>query len=113
MKLRNIEVFSKDEIQEIHSASMQLLADVGMKIDAQDARNLLKQNGAEVDNDSKFVKFPESLIREKLKTVPDHFRLHGPDGHFNFEVNTKDTVFATIGTPVKIYDPLQKKGIRK
>jgi len=113
MKLKHIEVFSKDEIQEIHSASIQLLTDVGMKIDAQDARNLLKENGAEVDTESKFVKFPEALIQEKLKKVPDHFKLHGPDGHFNFEVNTKDTVFATIGTPVKIYDPLQKKGIRK
>ncbi|MFX1458982.1 MAG: trimethylamine methyltransferase family protein, partial [Promethearchaeota archaeon] len=113
MKLRKIEVFSKDEIQEIHSASIQLLTDVGMKIDAQDTRNLLKENGAEVDNESGFVKFSESLIREKLKIVPDHFRLYGPNGKFNFEVNTKDTIFATIGTPVKIYDPMQKKGVRK
>jgi trimethylamine--corrinoid protein Co-methyltransferase len=113
MKLKPIEVFSKDEIEEIHSGSLKLLSNVGMKVDAHDARILLKEHGAEVDDKSVFVKFPESLIKEKLKTVPKQFTLHGPDGRFNFEVNTENTVFATIGTPVRIYDPSEKKGVRK
>ena len=113
MKLKKIEVFSKDELETIHSASLNLLSDVGIKIDAQDTRDLLKANGATVDDNTLFVKFPESLIMEKLKTVPDSFKLHGPDGSFSFEVNTKSTQFATIGTPVKIYDPSKKNGVRK
>jgi len=52
-------------------------------------------------------------IRDRLKTVPNSFKLHGPDGSFNFEVNTTTTQFATIGTPVKIYDPSNKNGVRK
>ena len=38
---------------------------------------------------------------------------YGSDGTFKFEVNTEDVSFATVGTPVKIYDPLHKKGLRK
>jgi trimethylamine--corrinoid protein Co-methyltransferase len=113
MKLKPIEVFTKEEIEQIHSASIQLLTDVGMKIDAQDARNTLKQNGAIVNDDNFFVRFPESLIKESLKTVPNHFKLYGPDGSFSIEVNTETTKFATIGTPVRIYDPSKKKGVRK
>ncbi|MBY9018463.1 MAG: trimethylamine methyltransferase family protein, partial [Candidatus Lokiarchaeota archaeon] len=37
----------------------------------------------------------------------------GPDGSFSFEVNTKSTNFATIGTPVKIRDLNSKQGVRK
>ncbi|MFW9770820.1 MAG: trimethylamine methyltransferase family protein [Candidatus Thorarchaeota archaeon] len=113
MKLNNLEVLSKDEIEQIHAASLYLLEEVGMKVDAHDARNLLKENGAEVNDNTGFVKFPESLIKEKIKTVPNHFRLYGPNGKFNIEINTKSTQFATIGTPVKIYDPSAKKGVRK
>ncbi|MFX0012175.1 MAG: trimethylamine methyltransferase family protein, partial [Candidatus Hermodarchaeota archaeon] len=113
MKLKKIEVFTKDELEAIHSASMTLLSKVGIKIDAQEARDILKDNGAVVDDDNYFVKFPESMVKEKLKTVPDSFKLYGPDGSFNFEVNTQQTQFGTIGTPVKIYDPSKKKGVRK
>jgi len=113
MKLKKIEVFSKDELEAIHSASMTLLSEVGIKVDAQDARDVLKEKGATVDETSHFVKFPESLVKDQLKTVPNSFKLHGPDGSFSFEVNTNSTQFATIGTPVKIYDPTNKKGVRK
>lgn len=92
---------------------MRLLSEVGIKVDAKDARDILKDHGAEVDEKTNFVSFSETLIKEKLKTVPNSFKLHGPDGSFHFEVNTTSTQFATIGTPVKIYDPSNKKGVRK
>ncbi len=113
MKLNRIEVLSRDEIQAIDSSTLTILTKMGIKIDSPSARTLLKKNGAEVDNNSLYIKLPESLIREKLKEVPDSFKLHGPDGKFNFEVNTTSTQFATIGTPVKIYDPSNKTGVRK
>ena len=69
--------------------------------------------GCEVDKNSDFVRIPEALVMEMVKKVPKSFTLNGPDASFNFEVNTKSTQFATIGTPVKIYDPNKKKGVRK
>ncbi len=113
MKLNYLEVFSKDELELIHSTSMQLLANVGLKIDAQDTRALLREYGAIVDEETHFVKFPESLVKEKIKSTPNSFNLYGPDGTFKFEVNTTSTQFATIGTPVKIKDESKKAGVRK
>jgi len=113
MKLKRIEVLSNDEIQTIHSATVELLSKVGIKVDSPSARTLFKDYGAEINDNDLFIKIPESLIKEKLKQVPDSFKLHGPDGKFNFEVNTTSTQFATIGTPVKIYDPSKKSGVRK
>jgi trimethylamine--corrinoid protein Co-methyltransferase len=112
MKLEKLEVFSDDEVKMIHNSTLELLAKVGIKIDCMETQELLTEYGAEVDKGN-FVKFPEELIIEELKKVPNSFKLYGPDGSFNFEVNTKTTQFATIGTPVKIYDPSNKKGVRK
>ncbi|MFX0188807.1 MAG: trimethylamine methyltransferase family protein [Candidatus Hodarchaeota archaeon] len=113
MKMKNIEFLSKDEIENIHSATLELLSTVGIKIDDEEVRTLFSENGAEVEHDTNFVRIPEDLIKQQLKTVPNSFKLYGRDGSFNFEVNTYSTKFATIGTPVKMYDPNHKKGIRK
>ncbi len=113
MRLNRLKVFTQDEIEQIHNATIKLLWKVGIKIDSKGVQKVLVDYGAEVDEKNDFVKFPESLVDEMIKKVPDSFTLHGPDGSFNFEVNTKSTQFATIGTPVKIYDPEKKKGVRK
>ena len=113
LKLKRLEVLSKDEIQAINSASIELLSTLGIKIESPSARSLLKESGAELNDENSFVKLPEALIKKKLREVPDSFKLHGPDGNFNFEVNTSTTQFATIGTPIKMYDPGKKTGVRK
>lgn len=113
MKLNKLEVLDKDEIELIHGESLKLLEKIGIKVESEEARDLLKENGAIVDNSTYVVKFPEELISEQLKHVPSKFTLWGSDGSFNFEVNTKSVNFATVGTPVKIYDPSNKKGVRK
>lgn len=115
MKMTRMEVLAKDEVELIHSSTLELLETTGIMVDSPEARALLKENGAIVDDTSKniWVKFPEELVKEQLKHVPDSFTLWGPDGSFSFTVNTKTTQFATVGTPVKIYDPESKRGVRK
>ena len=99
----------------IHSTTLELLETVGIRVESQETRDFLKKNGAIVDETSKehFVKFPEDLITKHLKSVPKAFSLYGPDGSFNFEVNTTSMHFATFGAAVNIYDPSKKKRIRK
>jgi trimethylamine---corrinoid protein Co-methyltransferase len=113
MKMNKIEVLEKDEIELIHNKTLELLEKLGVKVESEEARKLLKNSGAIVNERTQNVKFPADLVLEQLKKVPDHFTLWGTDKSFNFEVNTKTVNFATVGTPVKIYDPTKKKGIRK
>ena len=113
MKMNKLEALEKDEIELIHGKTLELLEKIGIKVESEEARSLLKENGGIIDNDTHFVKFPENLVLEQLKHVPDSFTLWGSDGSFNVEINTKSTNFATVGTPVKIYDPTKKNGVRK
>lgn len=113
MKLNQTKVLSKDEIERIHSATIELFENIGIKIDCEETRKLLEDHGAEVVNNSQFVKFPEAFVKEHLKLVPSSFKLHGPDGTYNFEVTTKNCYFLPIGSSVKMYDPTGKKGVRK
>lgn len=115
MKLTKLEVLDKNEIEMIHSTTLELLETVGIRVESKETRNFLKENGGIVDKTNKehFVKFPEALITKQLKSVPRAFSLYGPDGSFNVEVNTNSMHFATFGAAVNMYDPSKKKGIRK
>jgi len=115
MKLNRLEVLDKNEIEMIHSTTLELLETVGIRVESKEIRNLLKDNGAKVDESNKehFVKFPRELIKKHLKSVPKAFSLYGPDGSFKVEVNTTSMNFATFGAAVNMYDPSKKKGIRK
>ena len=113
MKMNKIEVLGKDEIELIHNKTLELLEKLGVKVESQEARKILQDNGANVNESTEYVKFPEELVLEQVKKVPNHFTLWGTDKSFSFEVNTKTVNFATVGTPVKIFDPTKKNGIRK
>ena len=113
MKLNQTKILSKDEIETIHAATLELFETTGIKIDCEDTRKLLQDFGAEIAQNSDFVKFSESLVKEQLKKVPNSFKLHGPDGSYSIEINRNNIYFLPIGAPVKMYDPTKKKSIRK
>jgi trimethylamine--corrinoid protein Co-methyltransferase len=94
----------------IHESTMDLLSNIGVTIDSEDARLLLEEHGAEIDDNTKYVKFPEHLITNILRKVPHSFSLYGSDGRYKVNISTKTTNFATQGAPTKIYD--QKNPIK-
>jgi len=70
MRERRIEGFlSKKEIQTIHEASIEILAEVGVKVSHPIVRQLLLDAGAKEGSDSVLF-FPPSLIEESLKKTP-------------------------------------------
>ncbi len=113
MKLTQFSVLDKNEIELIHDSTLHLLEDVGIKIDDENTRELFKEHGAIVNNQTHFVKIPEALVKEQLKLVPESFKLFGPDGTYNIKLNTESIHFATLGAAVKIFDPSKKNNIRK
>ena len=66
MSLNRLEVLTKQEIQEIHSSTIELLGTVGVIVESPEAREILKKHGATIElvNNDYFVKFPEELITE-------------------------------------------------
>ncbi len=51
-----IEVLSADQVEAIHTASLRVLAEIGMKVLSNDARERLAAAGAEVNNDDRMVR---------------------------------------------------------
>jgi len=104
MKPVRFEVLSQQEIERIHAASMEVLAEVGIRVDYGKARALFGQAGAKVDEGTQAVCIPESLIQWALEQAPSSFTLYGNDPGFRVEVGGDSICFAGLGTPTHILD---------
>ena len=63
-------IFSEDEIESIHEASLKVLCDTGMDIQSPRAVEILKREGAMIDGDGRRARFDPDFIMEKIATTP-------------------------------------------
>ncbi|KLU59798.1 trimethylamine methyltransferase (MTTB) [Peptococcaceae bacterium CEB3] len=63
-----LNLLSSDQIEEIHSATLQVLATVGVEVYEDEALKLLSEAGADIEG--KRVRIPAWLVQEALASVP-------------------------------------------
>ena len=63
-------IFSEDEIESIHQASLKVLCDTGMDIQSPRAVEILKREGAMIGSDGRRVRFDLDFVMEKISTTP-------------------------------------------
>lgn len=114
MKTQRFEVLSPTELDQIHAASMEILAEVGIKIPWAPARNYFQEKGAVVDGEAQSVKISETLVQWALDQAPKEFKLYGSDPDFQLQIGgDQDTpIFAGLGTPLSVVD-LDSGEVRK
>jgi trimethylamine--corrinoid protein Co-methyltransferase len=106
MKTSLFEVLSPSELKHIHDASMEILAEVGIKVPWAPARDHFREKGAQVDDDAQDVKIDESLVKWALDQAPSEFKLYGSDPEFELQIGGDQVVpvFAGLGTPLNVID---------
>ena len=105
MRTAELQVLSPLEIETIHNASMQILQEVGIKVDFPLARTLFAEAGAKVDEDRETVYIPEKVLLDAVKKAPASFQLCGRDASvFSMTVGGDQVQFAGLGTPTRIID---------
>ncbi|ANK80639.1 MAG: methyltransferase [Rhizobiales bacterium NRL2] len=87
------EMLSADELESIHNASLQVLSEIGVDFLHEEAKELLRRAGAEVEAGSDRVRFDPGLVEETIGRAPAAFDLHSRnpahrlrfgDGHVTF-----------------------------
>lgn len=74
-RMRPVDIVSADELESIHETSLKVLEEIGMDFIHEGAKDILRENGAEVAKDSDRVRFPRELVEETIKTIPEQFEL--------------------------------------
>jgi len=71
---------TESQCRQIHEASLEILEQVGVRLDLQEAIDTLKKAGARVDTDN-LVHLPSRLVESALATAPKQIVLHDRQGN--------------------------------
>ncbi len=89
-----LKVVTDDDIRKIHEATLQVLEDVGVKFEDEEALNLLGDCGCEVDHKGMIAQFPPSLVEECLQKCPPEFTLHARNPKYDIVFDSDSVHFA-------------------
>ncbi len=95
LKGGQLRVLTDDQINDIHIAVLQLMQDVGVRVEHKKALEIFRDAGCRVDFDARTVQVPEHILNKALQTAPSSFTLYGQKPEHDVLV-TLDDVY-TIG----------------
>ncbi len=108
--MTSLSYLTKSKIDDIHSTTLQLLAETGVRISNEEAKHFLERSGCTLTDDT--VKFPESLVKESLSKVPSSFSLFSRDGVKSFNIG-QDEVLINPGSSAVNFKDRNSSTIRK
>ena len=106
-----LQVLSNEERSRIHEKTLSLLAKTGLRVDTRRGRTFLREAGAHVNEETRRVCFPSSLIENALKAVPRQVTLGGRRPGWSFPLNVGECTLQADGAAVFVYDT--QTGLRK
>ena len=86
-------VATDEQLEAIHQASLKVLAETGLRVLLPQARRIMSEAGAEVDESTEQVRFDPDLIMEKIATVPSEFTLHARNPEHSVVLGGDNVVF--------------------
>jgi trimethylamine---corrinoid protein Co-methyltransferase len=100
-----IKLLSDDLLQRVLDEAFQLMLEPGIKVQSQEARDLLGSAGARVDAEREVVSITESVVRQALATTPSEFYLYNLAGEAVVRYGGDAVHFDPGSSGVSILDP--------
>jgi len=102
--IRDVKVLDEGEIETVHSASLQILGNVGLRLRSDQHLTYLQKQGFDVDKKNYSVKIPENLVAEVLKKTPKRFILYSRDRKRDLQMGERNCYYATSGCASNVID---------
>jgi len=100
-----LNLLNKDELYEIHLATLDVLERIGVGIYEDRALKIMDEAGAIVDYDKKVVKIPQHLLKELIKKAPEVVTLHARNPKHAVELKPGGkTYFNNSSYGIRVYD---------
>ena len=92
-------VLSEEQVNRIIDGALTVLETQGMRFLETTSRTQLAREGADVDEDSKMVRFDRNLVYEKLALAPAEFGLRARNPDHKLRVGGNHVFFSSVGGP--------------
>jgi len=100
----SLNVLSREEVEQIHTATLDVIETVGVRFPSSKALDIWAANGASVDRETKVVKAPGQLIEAALKQAPPAYTLAARDPAQDLPMDGNHVFVGTDGCGVEVID---------
>ena len=99
-----LEILPKNDLNQLHVASLEILDTMGIMIHSMDALKILANSGAEVDFKSRIARIPSHLVQEGLNKCRRPVKLCGRSPKFDFVMDGEHIHLSTDGTGIGVLE---------
>ena len=92
-----ISFLPEDKIEAIHTASLKVLENTGIKVESKKVLDILKEAGAKVDYAKHHATIPRSLVEEALNRAPKTIRYAARNPKYDFMLDKRESHFCADG----------------
>jgi trimethylamine--corrinoid protein Co-methyltransferase len=105
---RPVNILQRDEILNIHDASLKILEEIGVIFQDAEVLSLLEENGATVDRKSMLVKFSRDQVMKAIKLAPSKYLLFSKDGKDSAVIGEDNLVSRSTMSGTQLVDSIKK-----
>jgi trimethylamine--corrinoid protein Co-methyltransferase len=100
-----LDVFTDDEVQDIHLATLEVLERTGVWVEIDEALDILSDGGCVVDRDTRIVRIPPHIVEDAIRSAPASIVLCGRDPANDIVIGAGRVGFSNFGEGVMVVDP--------
>ena len=102
----SLNMFTDDELFEIHCATLNVLKDTGIRVLDEEAQEIFAGGGCIVERETNMVKIPEYVVESAIESAPSSFILGGIDSKDDYYLRAGSTIsFTNFGEAIELIDP--------
>lgn len=100
-----LKAFSEDELYTIHLATLEVLAQTGIRVECDRAMDIFEGSGVAIDRKKNLVKIPPHVVEDAINSAPSEVLLAGRDPGNDIVLGDKRVAFTNFGEAVMMMDP--------
>lgn len=100
----SLNMFTQDELYEIHLATLDVLQHTGVYFEDEEAREILADNGAIVNPETHVVTFPPYMVEDAIRSAPATVNLAARDPEKDYLLGSNRVGFTNFGEGISIVD---------
>ena len=101
----SLNVLTDDELYEIHLGTLEILKTTGVYVESEEARDIFRAGGAEINETNKVVTFPSWLVEDCIRSTPDTFHAYGRIPESDVVLEGNRVTFTNFGEGIMFVDP--------
>ncbi len=99
-------LLTPEQVERTHTASLEVLEQVGLLVRNEQARKIFSRHGCQVDADTHMVKFPVGVVEEYRHMLPSEFTFYGRDPQYDRTLPQDGPILVTGSSSPDLVDPL-------